>query len=369
MRDSGAYDVSSDGSVIVGQDRIGLGAYRWESGVASSLGPGATWARAVSGDGSVIVGLGYFGNSVEVEAFRWTQAEGVVPLGDLPGGRFRSVAREVSDDGSVVVGVGESESGSEAFRWDAIEGMVGLGLLPGRTVSVAHGIHACGDGTVIVGSSTRSSENPSPALTRPFVWYRESGMLDLQHVLETLHRLDLSGWTLGSATGVSGDGSTIVGAGQNPDGNREAFIATLPDFIPVRVDISPGSEVNPVNLASRGVLAAAILGSDEFDVLEIDGATLSMGREAAPLNHWNGPHVEDIDGDGFLDLVAHFGTSQTGIAFGDEEACVRAETLDGRLVGGCDRIVLLGMCGLGFELTFLLPPLVWLRDRRRRKTH
>jgi hypothetical protein len=35
-------------------------------------------------------------------------------------------------------------------------------------------------------------------------------------------------WTLESANGISADGTLIVGAGRNPRGNPEAWIARLP---------------------------------------------------------------------------------------------------------------------------------------------
>jgi hypothetical protein len=41
--------------------------------------------------------------------------------------------------------------------------------------------------------------------------------------------LDLAGWTLTSAEGISADGLTIVGTGVNPAGNQEAWMATIPE--------------------------------------------------------------------------------------------------------------------------------------------
>ena len=60
-----------------------------------------------------------------------TSAASLTPLGDLPGGEFRSVANGVSADGSTVVGFSGLGAGQEAFRWTSGGGMVGLGDLPG----------------------------------------------------------------------------------------------------------------------------------------------------------------------------------------------------------------------------------------------
>ena len=54
-------------------------------------------------------------------------------------------------------------------------------------------------------------------------------MRSLQDVLEADLGLDLTGWKLRSARGVSDDGLTIAGWGTNPSGSIEAWIAVIPE--------------------------------------------------------------------------------------------------------------------------------------------
>ncbi len=89
---------------------------------------------------------------------------------------------------------------------------------------------------------------------------------------------------------------------------------------------------------------------------------------AAPA-HQKGGHAEDVNDDGFTDLGTHYLAEETGIAFGDVEACVTGKTLGGISIKGCDAIRTVTGCGMGGELAFLLPPLMWAYGRRRRLTH
>jgi hypothetical protein len=72
--------------------------------------------------------------------------------------------------------------------------------------------------------------------------------------------------------------------------------------------------------------------------MDVDVATLAFGPGDAAPAHCHGPHVEDVDGDGFLDLMAHYLTEETGIAFGDMEACITGEALGGTPFEGCDAV-------------------------------
>jgi len=141
--------------------------------------------------------------------------------------------------------------------------------------------------------------------------------------------------------------------------------------IAVEIDIKPGgdSELNPINPLSRGIIPVAILGSAQFGIAGIDVTTLVFGPGGSAAVHRRGGHLDDVNDDGFMDLVSHFRTEGTGIAFGDTEACVAGEMLDGTLFEGCDAIQTVLACGVGFELVFLLPPVIWAHGRRRRSAH
>ncbi len=106
----------------------------------------------------------------------------------------------------------------------------------------------------------------------------------------------------------------------------------------VDLDVKPGSDPNSINPSLEGDLPVAILGSDSFDVEDVDVNTLAFGPGGAPFDHSHGPHFEDVNGDGFTDLTVHFRIEETGIEFGDMEACITGETLAGLSFQGCDDI-------------------------------
>jgi probable HAF family extracellular repeat protein len=215
--------VSADGSVIVGGSHsgglFGTKAFRWtqETGMVSLEAPGGSYrgessAEGVSADGSVIVGSGQDSKTEtgrpRTEAFRWTESGGIVGLDFLDG--LYDKANAVSADGSIVVGY----SGSEAFRWTQETGIVGLGFLSNSSSSVANDVSS--DGSIVVGSSGDQA----------FRWIQSDGMVSLKETLIG-EGLDVNGWTLTSANAISADGFTIVGNGINPSGQTEAWVANL----------------------------------------------------------------------------------------------------------------------------------------------
>jgi probable HAF family extracellular repeat protein len=230
------YGLSDDGSTAVGAtvSRVAgpppfpptevTEAMRWTNadGVESlpHLEPGdqGSFAYGASADGAVVVGFDTTPNGRQ--PVLWNQG-GVQLLGNLPGATS-GAANDVSADGTVVVGNSDSDQGGEAFRWTEAEGMKGLGFLSGRSRSGASAVTA--DGLTVVGSSEGFIGSGGA-----FIWDAVHGMRDLRDVLVNEYGLDLTGWSLDSASDISGDGLAIVGAGTDPQGYAEAWIATLPE--------------------------------------------------------------------------------------------------------------------------------------------
>jgi hypothetical protein len=103
----------------------------------------------------------------------------------------------------------------------------------------------------------------------------------------------------------------------------------------VGLDIKPGSTTNPVNPSAHGVIQVAVLGSDVFHVADVDESKLAFGPDGAvPVRK----RTRDANRDGFVDLIVQFRTDETGIVFGDTEACVEGQLSSGRPLRGCDAI-------------------------------
>jgi hypothetical protein len=127
-------------------------------------------------------------------------------------------------------------------------------------------------------------------------------------------------------------------------GDFDAFVAKIasgPLTLPVAIDIKPSSSVNSINPRSNGNTPVAVLTTDSFDAGSVDPSTVRFGQtgeEAAPVRS----SLEDVDGDGDLDLVLHFDTQQTGILCGDSSARLTGKTFDGQQLEGSDSIGTVG---------------------------
>ncbi len=275
---SSAYGISADGSTVVGSgsSTAGSQAFRWTpSGGMVSLGdlPGGGFqssAYGVSADGSVVVGdsfSGIFGfDGYQSQAFRWTESGGMVGLGNFPGGMLFNYATDVSADGSVVVGDSFSdifnfyEYESQAFRWTASGGMVGLGDFPGGMLfSYATGVSA--DGSVVVGSGSSDSGGQA------FRWTESGGMVGLGDLP--------GGYFVSNANGVSADGSVIVGKGESASGG-EAFRWTESGGMVGLGDLPGGYfSSNALDVSADGSVVVGVsystFGDEAFLWTELDG--------------------------------------------------------------------------------------------------
>jgi hypothetical protein len=155
--------------------------------------------------------------------------------------------------------------------------------------------------------------------------------------------------------------------GTDPDlsDNVAELTVDIECLIPVVINIHPGSFPNSVNLKSKqGVIPVAILTTEAgeyglptaVDATAIDPLSVHFGPAdllfdvdppgGATESHGRG-HIEDsfeldeATKDGDLDLVLHFRAPETGLDFGDSEACVKGTILIGGMpfgVFGCDSI-------------------------------
>jgi hypothetical protein len=93
------------------------------------------------------------------------------------------------------------------------------------------------------------------------------------------------------------------------------------------IDIKPGSDVNSINLKSKGVVSVAILTTEDFDALDVDPESVIFA-EAHPVR-W---HIEDIDGDGYDDMLLQFNTQElTGLSAESTDARLDGTALDGTI--------------------------------------
>ena len=163
----------------------------------------------------------------------------------------------------------------------------------------------------------------------------------------------------------AGDNDGTLGSTDGVDDSDPAWVDSVPPVgicMPVAVDIKPGSCPNPLNLASRGVLPAAVLGTEDFDVNTIDAASIflegvpairsSLEDVATALSDGNECECTTAGPDGYTDLTVKFNTqalvdellkTEDGLVKDQMlPLTLRASLSDGTAIQGTDCVVLVG---------------------------
>jgi hypothetical protein len=132
-----------------------------------------------------------------------------------------------------------------------------------------------------------------------------------------------------------GTGSPCIGTASDGQDMGRLFdeCGCRPPVVQVTIDIKPGSDPNSINLKSKGVVPVAVLTTDDFDASTVDPDT-AVFAGASPLR-WA---MEDVDGDGDIDLLFHFKTQELNLDENSTEATLTSDTTDGKHIEGTDAV-------------------------------
>ena len=172
-----------------------------------------------------------------------------------------------------------------------------------------------------------------------------------QNVLPTTGGASQWSETSGTNQSIAGrwQGEGVV-CGNFPIGPDGGCLKFFPDensafrllsTVAIAIDIKPGSDPNCFNINGSGVIPVAMLGSADFDVLEIDTLTLFFAGLEVRIRGKKGPlcHGEDTNGDGFLDLVCQFeDDASIWTPDSSSEATLAGTLFDGTQFEGTDSI-------------------------------
>lgn len=281
---SRAYAISTDGSTVVGEADIADDtnhAFVWTADTQTMENIDTLYAnssaRLVSDDGSAVAGYGYTTSTTSV--FHWTQATGMVDIGNF-GGTYTSLSA-MSGDGTVLVGASYTVDNAEyhAYRYVASTSTISdLGTL-GGTYSYASDLNS--DGSIVIGTSSDSSDT-----NHGFVWSEATGMETVEEWM-IAHGVTLDGDMTTSADLISADGSVIVG--QTTSGST--YIARVVTTEEDEEEDASGSDTD-----------------ESTDTGETDTGETDTGETDTGGNECTADVCEDTGESGIIDTAKYFPT-------------------------------------------------------------
>jgi uncharacterized repeat protein (TIGR01451 family) len=163
-----------------------------------------------------------------------------------------------------------------------------------------------------------------------------SGAISITLVVDVDAQLPVTVTRIVNMAEVADDGEN----GSDPDPDNNIDIISTPVLM---VDIKPGSDPNSINCTNeRGVIAVAILTTEDFDATTVDHTTVIFeGASETHVDKKTGEprrHEEDVDGDGDVDLIFHFRLDDTNLICNSTEGILTGETFHGQSIEGVDSV-------------------------------
>ncbi len=305
----------------------------------------------------------------ESHAFFWSQAEDIEDLGTL-GGAI-SQAEDVNELGQVV-GFSFTDTGElHAFLQKPLkptatpEGHnITIAVQPLYAMPGILPVTVTMENVGIGGTTTLSTSSSGPAPPSGFrlgqVYFNITTTADFSGPVTVCIDYSLMGFTNEAALALqhyedtNGDGLADEWLDRTVSRDRDNNIicATVDNFslfavlepvllIPIAIDIKPGTDQNCLNSDGQGVIPVAILGSYDFDVRDIDVASVTletMNVKAVGKSNKLLAHYEDVNGDGYEDLVVQIEDSGGNFSKGDSTAYLTGSLHSGTIIYGYDSV-------------------------------
>ena len=185
-------------------------------------------------------------------------------------------------------------------------------------------------GQPITLDASGSSDPDGDALT--FAWnLNDDGTYD-----------DATGATIQHSFATAGVQTVSVEVSDGTDTDTADATIEVAHYAPL--DVKPGSDDNPVNPKSKGVLPVAILNTDDFDptAVVVESLVLSVTESGDGASPAKGGQFEDVDGDGDDDLVVHFANADLDLDSETSILYLSGQMADGLSLVGSDEVTAVG---------------------------
>jgi uncharacterized repeat protein (TIGR01451 family) len=295
-------------------------------------------------DGSIISGPGNYNPATRT--ITWFAGE----VGPGEGGYsvFDVNVRSDANEGTEIINYATIyfPSVPEETRTNGIVSIVSLNQTPVADCGGPYiGQAASWDGAVVELDGTGSSDHDGDALT--YEWDLDLSV-DSNEDGDPTNDVDATGANPSECLAIGQTEISLAVIDEHGARSEPDITTVTVSVVDVVIDIKPGSFPNAINMGSRGVIPVAFLTTLEFDASGIDPATVTLrgqdlsdglvklrGKKDAPVPMSG---LEDVDGDGDLDLVVHLDTEKLA-EYELEAVCeIGALTYDGYVVSGSDTI-------------------------------